>query len=151
MTAQIKIRPVIMSGGAGTRLWPMSRGARPKQFLALASDKTLIQETLDRVRAEASSPFLPPLLIGAERHAKLMNDQAKDIGVALAGIVCEPAPRNTAAVAAVAAAWVEAAGAGDLVLLMPADHHIADADDGNIALERFARTDAFTRHRLPHP
>ena len=127
MTAQIKIRPVIMSGGAGTRLWPMSRGARPKQFLALASDKTLIQETLDRVRAEASSPFLPPLLIGAERHAQLMNDQATDIGVTLAGIVCEPAPRNTAAVAAVAAAWVEAAGAGDLVLLMPADHHIADA------------------------
>ncbi len=127
MTASLKIRPVIMSGGAGTRLWPLSRDARPKQFLALASEKTLFQETLDRVRSDAGFPFLAPLIIGAERHAALMIDQAAEIGVSPAAILCEPCPRNTAAVAAVAAAWSEGAGDDALVLLMPADHHIADA------------------------
>ena len=128
MTTSLKIRPVIMSGGAGTRLWPLSRAARPKQFLALASEKTLFQETLERVRPDAAIPFLAPLIIGAERHAALMKDQATEIGAAPAAILCEPCPRNTAAAAAVAAAWAEDAGEGELVLLMPADHHIADAD-----------------------
>lgn len=128
MTTSLKIRPVIMSGGAGTRLWPLSRAARPKQFLALASVKTLFQETLERIRPDAAMPFLAPLIIGAERHAALMKDQATEIGAAPAAIVCEPCPRNTAAVAAVAAVWAEGAGAGELVLLMPADHHIANPD-----------------------
>lgn len=126
MTTSLKIRPVIMSGGAGTRLWPLSRAARPKQFLALASDKTLFQETLDRIRPDAAMPFLAPLIIGSERHAALMKDQATEISAGPVAILCEPCPRNTAAVAAVAAAWAEDAGAGELVLLMPADHHIAE-------------------------
>lgn len=128
MTAPTKIRPVIMSGGAGTRLWPMSREARPKQFLALASEKTLFQETLDRVRADAHSPFLAPLIIGSWRHAGLMKNQAMNVGASPAAILCEPCPRNTAAVAAVAAAWSQANGDDALLLLMPADHHIADSD-----------------------
>lgn len=125
MTAATTIRPVIMSGGAGTRLWPMSRAGRPKQFLALASERTLFQETLERVRAGADASFADPLVIGAGRHAELMSAQAGEIGMKAAAVICEPAPRNTAAVAAVAAAWCEKAG-DDLALLMPADHSIAD-------------------------
>jgi mannose-1-phosphate guanylyltransferase/mannose-6-phosphate isomerase len=127
MTGNAEIRPVIMSGGAGTRLWPMSREARPKQFLALASDRALFEEALERVRPGADAPFLSPLIIGSWRHAAVMKDQAMRAGVSPAAILCEPCPRNTAAVAAVAAGWAANAGEDGLILLMPADHHIADS------------------------
>lgn len=126
MTGRVEIRPVIMSGGAGTRLWPMSREARPKQFLALASDRALFEEALERVRPGADAAFLSPLIIGSWRHAAVMKDQAMRAGISPAAILCEPCPRNTAAVAAVAASWVANAGETALILLMPADHHIAD-------------------------
>lgn len=122
----IEIQPVIMSGGAGTRLWPMSREARPKQFIALASDETLFQETARRVRP--GEGFLPPLVIAGARHAAHIAEQLGALGIAPAGIVIEPCPRNTAAVAAVAAEWVRAHSPGALALLLPADHHVADGD-----------------------
>lgn len=126
MAQQIRtIQPVIMSGGAGTRLWPFSRAARPKQFLPLASDITLFQETARRVAGEG---FLPPLVIGGAAHAALIVEQLGAVGIAPAGVVLEPAPRNTAAVAAVAAAWTRDNAPGALTLLTPADHHVA-ADD----------------------
>ncbi|NWG72292.1 MAG: NTP transferase domain-containing protein [Parvularculaceae bacterium] len=120
------IQPVILSGGAGTRLWPLSRAARPKQFLPLAGSRSLFQETLLRVKPGADAPFLPPMVIGAELHAGLMREQARDVRVALAGIICEPCPRNTAAAAAVAAACVAATNPPALALLLPADHHVDD-------------------------
>lgn len=126
MSERAPIQPVIMSGGAGTRLWPMSREARPKQFIALASEETLFQETARRVRP--GDGFLPPLVIAGAKHAAHIAGQLGALGIAPAGIVIEPCPRNTAAVAAVAAEWVRANSPGALALLLPADHHVADGD-----------------------
>lgn len=116
-----------MSGGAGTRLWPMSRTAHPKQFLKLVTDKTMFQETALRVATQADENYAPPVVIAGAGHGALVADQLVDIGIAASEIILEPCPRNTAAVAAVASAWVEARGDDALILLMPADHHIADA------------------------
>ncbi len=114
-----KIVPVILSGGSGTRLWPLSTDARPKQFLALAGSKSMFAETL--ARCGDAARFAPPLIVGAERHAALMEAEVPASG---ARIILEPCARNTAPAIALAAL---AAGGGDAVMLvMPSDHAIAD-------------------------
>lgn len=122
-----RVYPVIMSGGSGTRLWPVSTEAEPKQFHALASSWTMIQETALRLREGAAgvSPY-PPLVVCNERHRDAVYDQLVEAGVFPTAVVTEPVARNTGAVAAIAA---ELAGSLDpeaLVLLMPADHVIED-------------------------
>src|SRR5436305_1028692 len=95
------IHPVILSGGTGTRLWPMSRALYPKQLLALTGDKSLLQETALRVPAEAG--FAPPLIIANEEHRFIIAEQLREIGVAAAALVLEPTGRNTAPAACRAA------------------------------------------------
>jgi mannose-1-phosphate guanylyltransferase/mannose-6-phosphate isomerase len=121
----MKIQPVIMCGGAGTRLWPLSRKARPKQFLNLAGDKSLLQETA--LRLSGGDAYLPPLLIAGRDHGPLAGEQLAAAGVAPGEVILEPSPRNTAAVAAVAALWTMRTAPDALILLAPADHHIKDA------------------------
>ncbi|MCB2096383.1 MAG: mannose-1-phosphate guanylyltransferase/mannose-6-phosphate isomerase [Parvularculaceae bacterium] len=128
MTTRAIIQPVIMSGGAGTRLWPMSRAARPKQFLPLVSRASLFQETAERMTGGGAVDFAAPIVIAGAAHADIIAAQLEDIGVRPAAIIIEPCPRNTAAVAAVAAAWTAQMRPGALCLLAPADHHIADPD-----------------------
>lgn len=126
----MRIQPVILSGGAGTRLWPMSRKARPKQFLALASERTLFQEAALRIApgpgGDGGVEFAPPVVIGGADHVELIKEQLAGIGLAARAIVAEPEGRNTAAAAAVAALLATALDNQALVLLLPADHHIAD-------------------------
>jgi mannose-1-phosphate guanylyltransferase/mannose-6-phosphate isomerase len=117
-----KIIPVLMSGGAGTRLWPLSRGAKPKQFHALGGERTLIQDTALRFATEA---FAPPIVICNQAHADLVRGQLAAVGVT-PSLVLEPQGRNTAAAAVVAALVAERAG-GELVLLLSADARVADA------------------------
>jgi len=124
MADGLKIQPVIMSGGAGTRLWPLSRNAKPKQFLPLVTDKTMLQETALRFQDAA---FSDPVAICGEAHAAHISDQLAAIKIKPGAVITEPMPRNTAAVAAVAAAWTEVNNNSALVLLAPADHHIEDA------------------------
>ncbi len=121
----MKIQPVIMSGGTGTRLWPMSRNAHPKQFLKLVTDKTMFQETILRV-ANSHDPYLNPVVICGGKHGAIVAEQLRELNIEPSEIILEPCPRNTAAVAAVAAAWVARGKEDALILLMPADHHIAD-------------------------
>ncbi|MFQ5562199.1 MAG: mannose-1-phosphate guanylyltransferase/mannose-6-phosphate isomerase [Parvularculaceae bacterium] len=135
----MKIQPVIMSGGAGTRLWPLSRRDRPKQFLPLTGERSLFQETVLRVSSEADAAYAPPVVIGSERHRELIAAQLEEIGVQPAAIILEPFPRNTAAVAAVAAAWTADAHQDALVLLTPADHQVADAAGFRAAVAAGAR------------
>lgn len=115
-----------MSGGSGTRLWPMSRAARPKQFLPLTGEMTLFQQTALRFAGAGDVEFLPPVVITGATHADLVAAQLDEIGIAPADIIVEPSARNTAAVAAIAAAWTAKSRPGALTLLTPADHHISD-------------------------
>ncbi|MEZ5892910.1 MAG: mannose-1-phosphate guanylyltransferase/mannose-6-phosphate isomerase [Parvularculaceae bacterium] len=129
----MNIQPVIMSGGSGTRLWPLSRRARPKQFLNLTGDRSLFQETVLRMRGPG---YADPLIIAGADHAELVKTQLAGIGVKAAAIILEPAPRNTAAVAAVAALWTVKHNPNAAVLLAPADHHIEDAEAFRAAVAR---------------
>ncbi|MEA1943234.1 MAG: mannose-1-phosphate guanylyltransferase/mannose-6-phosphate isomerase [Pseudomonadota bacterium] len=123
-----RIVPVIMSGGSGTRLWPLSRTAHPKQLHALVSDRTMLQETVSRVAGAAGDyRFEPPVIVLNERQHDLARLQLDALGDGAARLVVEPAGRNTAPVAAVAADLVRREhGADTLILLLPADHHIRD-------------------------
>lgn len=116
------ITPVILSGGSGTRLWPLSTDSSPKQFLPLASNKTMFADTLARTRDPGR--FGPALVIGAERHAALIEAELSAPEQAEARIILEPSARNTAPAIALAAI---ATGKGDAVMLvMPSDHVIRD-------------------------
>lgn len=124
----MNIQPVIMSGGSGTRLWPMSRSARPKQFLKLFTDRTLFQDTALRLAPGADNAFLNPIVIAGAKHSRLIAEQLAEIDLDPAEIILEPCARNTAAVAAVAAARVAQSAPDTLIVLEPADHHIGDED-----------------------
>jgi len=117
------IIPVILSGGTGSRLWPLSRAARPKQFLPLLSDKTMIQETVMRLQGAA---FLDPIFICNAAHADFISEQMAEINQAVSAIIVEPMGRNTAACGVISALKAAALHNNALVLLLPADHHIAD-------------------------
>lgn len=113
------IHPVILCGGSGTRLWPMSRKARPKPFLPLVSEETLFEQAVRRVAGDPR--FAPPMVVAGAAHADLI---AAQLGPASdARLVIEPAAKNTAPAIALAAALLPA----DAVMLVcPSDHHIAD-------------------------
>jgi len=117
-----RIIPVIMSGGSGSRLWPMSTDARPKQFQPLGGERTLIQETARRFAGDEGVEFLDPIIICNAAHRGLVRDQFAEIGIRPAAILLEPLPRNTAAVAALAALAARQIDPEALVLLAPADH-----------------------------
>ncbi len=117
------ITPVILSGGAGSRLWPLSRKALPKQLLALAGPSTMIQETVLRTRGPG---FAAPLVISGQDHRFLIAEQLRAAGIEGARIILEPAGRNTAPAAAVAALKVMEDDPDGLLLLMPSDHIVGD-------------------------
>ncbi len=115
--------PVILSGGSGTRLWPLSRNQHPKQFLPLASDKTMVQETI--LRLQGLPDLQPPLAICNEDHRFMMAEQLREIGISPSAIILEPAGRNTAPAIALAAL---ACRPEDVLLVLPADHVISQAE-----------------------
>ena len=124
------ITPVILSGGAGTRLWPLSRLARPKPLVALDGSSTLLQQTALRV-ADARA-FAPLLVVTGAEDAEAVTAQLDEAGTAPALTIVEPAPRGTAAAIALAAL---AAGGDTLLLVMPSDHAIADQAAFRAAVE----------------
>ncbi|HTT96499.1 MAG TPA: mannose-1-phosphate guanylyltransferase/mannose-6-phosphate isomerase [Rhizomicrobium sp.] len=116
--------PVILSGGSGTRLWPLSRASLPKQLLALHGERTMIQETVMRA---ALPDAKAPLLLCSEAHRFLVAEQMQEIGVAPRAIVLEPMGRNTAPAAAVAALMVADEDPEGTIVLLPSDHVVRDA------------------------
>ena len=120
--------PVILCGGTGTRLWPLSRASYPKQYwpLAGAAEETLLQQTA--LRLEGLPSLAPPLLICNEDHRFIVAEQMRQIGVEPAAILLEPMGRNTAPAVAVAALQATARGDDPLLLVLAADHVIRDAD-----------------------
>ena len=136
----ITVTPVILVGGLGMRLWPLSRRDRPKQFHALTGSASMLQETAQRVRVgvEGGLAFAPPVVISGEAHAALVREEIAVASGSGARLVLEPVGRSTAACAVVSAALVGAADPGALVLLLPSDHHIADAQGFREAVARAA-------------
>ena len=119
------LTPIILSGGAGTRLWPLSRELYPKQLLALTGERTLIQQTALRLEGVSAAA---PVVVCNEAHRFLVAEQLRQIGIEPAAMVLEPVGRNTApAIALAAQAALGAARADDpLLLVLPADHVIRD-------------------------
>lgn len=117
--------PVILSGGSGSRLWPQSRQSYPKQFLPLVSDKTMIQETVQRVKCLSA---FAPLVICSQEHRFLVAEQLQGIGVSPEAILLEPCSRNTAPAVAVAALHALENHDNPLLLVLPADHVIRDME-----------------------
>lgn len=109
-----------MSGGAGSRLWPLSRQANPKQLLPLVTDETMIQETVERFKGDR---FLDPVFICNALHVDAIQAQMAEIKQPIDACIVEPVGRNTAPCAVVAACHAAASHA-DLVMLVPADHHV---------------------------
>ena len=120
----MSLHPVILSGGSGTRLWPLSRAALPKQLLPLASDRTMLQETV--IRLGGMDEIGAPLVICNNDHRFLIAEQLREIGVQPLGIFLEPIGRNTAPAAAVAALTLLGRDPDAVMLLLPADHLIND-------------------------
>lgn len=118
-----QIHPVVLSGGAGTRLWPLSRASYPKQLLQLVSERSMLQDTVARNLNDMG--FAAPLLVCNESHRFLVDDQLRQIGVTPQAILLEPIARNTGPAIAVAALWLLARDPDALMLVQPSDHVIA--------------------------
>jgi mannose-1-phosphate guanylyltransferase/mannose-6-phosphate isomerase len=118
------ITPVILSGGVGTRLWPLSRRLRPKQFLALDGDQSMFAKTLARIQG---APFAAPVVVCNDEHRFLVAEELRMADIAAADILVEPAARNTAPAIAAAALRLLARDADAVMAVLPSDHAIADA------------------------
>jgi mannose-1-phosphate guanylyltransferase/mannose-1-phosphate guanylyltransferase/mannose-6-phosphate isomerase len=116
--------PVILSGGSGTRLWPLSRGQYPKQFLPLVSQHTMVQETL--LRLSGLKNLNPPIAVCNEDHRFMMAEQLQEIGLKPSSIILEPVGKNTAP--AVAMAALMASSEDEVLLVLPADHVITQIE-----------------------
>ena len=117
--------PVILSGGSGTRLWPLSRESHPKQFRPLlGGDTSLLQSTWLRLRGLPGAEA--PLVVANEEHRFMVAEQLRQVGVTPAALILEPVGRNTAPAIAVAALRAQAGGADPVLLVLPSDHVIAD-------------------------
>ena len=127
------VHPVILCGGSGTRLWPLSTPETPKQFKALTSDKSMIEETADRfvTSSDPTLSFTTPLVVGSVKHKRLLEQALPE-----SRKILEPFGRNSAP--AVAAACL-AYGAEDLILILPADHSIGDVPAFHLAIAAAAK------------
>ena len=118
------IVPVVLCGGSGTRLWPLSRQDYPKQLLSLVSERSLLQDTVLRIAGETDVDA--PLLICNEAHRFLVAEQMREIGVSPRAIILEPEGRNTAPAVALALAWATNHEPGATLIVLPSDHVIRD-------------------------
>ena len=122
MKKRIKITPVLLSGGSGVRLWPISRKNYPKQFLFFGSKKSLLQESLNR--SDKRSLFSDPLVVCNQDHRFVVAEQSKNIGIKNRKIILEPVGRNTAPAVAVASIIAQSQSKNSYLLVTPTDHKI---------------------------
>ena len=132
MKTNLIIHPVVLCGGSGTRLWPLSRQSFPKQFVPLVGNKSLLQLTLERVAGLGPQV----VTVSAEEH-RFMVSESLDLAKVQGPLILEPQPRNTAAAMALAALWLQNVyGEQALVLFCPADHHIPDSTAFNSMVQQ---------------
>ncbi|WP_218310681.1 mannose-1-phosphate guanylyltransferase/mannose-6-phosphate isomerase [Alteromonas antoniana] len=127
------MKPVILAGGSGSRLWPKSRAALPKQFLSLTSEQTMLQETLSRLNGTGAQK---PVLICNEAHRFLVAEQLRQLGTEHGGIMLEPVGRNTAPAIALAALHATKDGQDPVLLVLAADHLIKQLPEFHGAIEK---------------
>lgn len=140
------IFPVVLSGGAGSRLWPLSREAYPKQLIALVEERTLLQATVQRL--ESVDNVQPPIVVCNEEHRFMVSEQLEAVGVTPAAVLLEPAARDTAP--AIASAALEALarcedGEDPILLVMPTDHIVRDTEKFAHAVQEAVREAARDR------
>ena len=119
------ITPVLLCGGSGTRLWPVSRSLHPKQLLPIVGDRSMLQATIGRFAAPG---FATSIVVGGEEHRFLIADQLAEVAATPGAIILEPSGRNTAAAIALAAHHALAGDPAAMLLVVPSDHVIADPD-----------------------
>jgi mannose-1-phosphate guanylyltransferase/mannose-6-phosphate isomerase len=133
---KFEVQPVVMAGGSGTRLWPLSRAAFPKQFLVLSGRTSLFQQAVSRVvgLADASVSLAAPLIVGNEDHRFLILDQLQDMHAEPSAVLLEPVGRNTAPAVTLAALQALQGGADPVLVITSADQTVTDAAAFNTAL-----------------
>jgi mannose-1-phosphate guanylyltransferase/mannose-6-phosphate isomerase len=135
-----KVQPVVMAGGSGTRLWPLSRAAYPKQFLVLSGNTSLFQQAVQRLQGVAveGQTLLPPLVVGNEEHRFMVLDQLREARIEPGAVLLEPVGRNTAPAMMLAALQAKAAagGADPVLVVTAADQTIADDAAFTAAMRR---------------
>ncbi len=119
-----QILPVLLSGGSGTRLWPLSRETHPKQFQPLVGEQSLLQATWQRLAGLEGAAA--PIVVANEEHRFMVAEQLRQVGVMPSALLLEPVGRNTAPAIAAAALQAQAGGADPLLLVLPSDHVIRD-------------------------
>lgn len=126
--SKIAVQPVIMAGGSGTRLWPLSRSGYPKQFLVFAGNTSLFQQTVTRLQGlgEAGLEVAAPLVVGNEEHRFLVLDQLREVQAEPAAVVLEPVGRNTAPALTLAALAALEGGADPVLVVASADQTVTD-------------------------
>lgn len=133
MNSTSTIVPVVLSGGSGTRLWPVSRPERPKQLLALTAKETMLQLTIGRTEGCTAAPFGRPILVASGAHSIIIEEQLKAADIEDYLLLLEPFGRNTAPAIALAALEAQT---DDALLIMPSDHVIADLQAFHEAIAR---------------
>ena len=138
MNTPIHVLPVIMAGGSGTRLWPLSRAGFPKQFLVLSGDTSLFQQAAARLQdlAGADIAVAPPLVVGNEEHRFLVLDQLRELNLEPSAVLLEPMGRNTAPAVTLAALQALDTGGDPVLVVTPADQTVADAAAFTASLRR---------------
>ncbi len=138
MNTPIHVLPVIMAGGSGTRLWPLSRAGFPKQFLVLSGDTSLFQQAAARLQglAGADISVAPPLVVGNEEHRFLVLDQLRELHLEPSAVLLEPMGRNTAPAVTLAALQALDTGGDPVLVVTPADQTVADAAAFTASLRR---------------
>lgn len=124
----IQVTPVILCGGSGTRLWPLSRGGFPKQFLCLTGDNSLFQQTAERMQGlgMATAQATAPLIVCNEEHRFLAQEQLRESGIKGAKFLLEPIARNTAPALTLAALAARDDGSDPVLAVTPADQAVSD-------------------------
>jgi mannose-1-phosphate guanylyltransferase/mannose-6-phosphate isomerase len=141
MTSPISVQPVVMAGGSGTRLWPLSRAGYPKQFLVLSGTQSLFQQSVLRLQglAGADITLTPPLVVGNDEHRFLVLEQLREIKCEPAAVLLEPVGRNTAPALTLAALQALEDGADPVLVVTPADQTVTDAAAFTAAVQQAVR------------
>ena len=140
----IQVQPVVMAGGSGTRLWPLSRSGFPKQFLVLSGQTSLFQQAVARLAGVGGvgATVAPPVVVGNEEHRFLVLDQLREIKVDPAAVLLEPVGRNTAPAVTLAALQAAEGGADPVLVVISSDQTVTDEAAFSAAMQRAVKAAA---------